>query len=89
MACEVPVISSNAGGIPEININGQTGFLSAVGDVDDMAKNAIYILEDEARLNQFKKNAFAQAKRFDILNILPIYERYYQQVLHLAEPVVI
>jgi N-acetyl-alpha-D-glucosaminyl L-malate synthase BshA len=89
MACEVPVISSNAGGIPEINIQGETGFLSNVGDVDDMARNAIYILEDETRLKQFKKNAFAQAKRFDIVNILPVYEAYYRQVLEVSEPVVI
>lgn len=89
MACEVPIISSDAGGIPEININGETGFLSAVGDVADMAKNAIYILEDESRLNKFKKSAYAQAKRFDIKNILPVYESYYKQVLHVSEPVVI
>jgi N-acetyl-alpha-D-glucosaminyl L-malate synthase BshA len=89
MACEVPVISSNAGGIPEININGETGFLSNVGDVDDMARNAVYILEDEARLKQFKKNAFAQAKRFDIINVLPVYEAYYKQVLEVSEPVII
>ena len=81
MACEVPVISSNAGGIPEININGQTGYLSAVGDIEDMAKNAIYILEDEKRLKQFKKAAFAQAKKFDIQNILPLYESYYERVI--------
>jgi N-acetyl-alpha-D-glucosaminyl L-malate synthase BshA len=89
MACEVPVISSNAGGIPEINVQGETGFLSNVGDVEDMARNAIYILEDETRLAQFKKNAFAQAKRFDITNILPVYEAYYKQVLEVSEPVVI
>ena len=81
MACEVPVISSNAGGIPEININGQTGYLSAVGDIEDMAKNAIYILEDEKRLKQFKKAAFSQAKKFDIQNILPLYETYYERVI--------
>jgi N-acetyl-alpha-D-glucosaminyl L-malate synthase BshA len=81
MACEVPVISSNAGGIPEININGETGYLSAVGDVEDMAKNAIHILENEARLKQFKKNAFAQAKKFDIKNILPKYEAYYERII--------
>ena len=89
MACEVPVISSNAGGLPEININGETGFLSNVGDVADMAKNAIYILSDEERLTKFKRNAYAQAKRFDILNILPIYENYYKQVLETSQPVVI
>lgn len=85
MACEVPVISSNAGGIPEININGQTGFLSNVGDVEDMAKNAIYILEDEARLKQFKKNAFQQAKQFDIKKILPVYVDYYTKVIEAAK----
>jgi N-acetyl-alpha-D-glucosaminyl L-malate synthase BshA len=89
MACEVPVISSNAGGLPEININGETGFLSNVGDVEDMALNATFILSDEARLKEFKKNAFAQARRFDIKNILPIYEAYYRQVLEVSEPVVI
>jgi N-acetyl-alpha-D-glucosaminyl L-malate synthase BshA len=85
MACEVPVISSNAGGIPEINIQGQTGFLSNVGDVEDMAKNAIYILEDEARLKQFKKNAFQQAKQFDIKKILPVYVDYYTKVIEAAK----
>jgi glycosyltransferase involved in cell wall biosynthesis len=49
MACEVPVISSNAGGIPEVNVHGVTGFISEIGDVEDMAKNTIYILEDEER----------------------------------------
>ena len=84
MACEVPVISSNAGGIPEININGETGFMSAVGDVEDMAKNAIFILGDEDRLKLFKKKAFAQAKKFDITSILPIYESYYSKVLNMS-----
>jgi N-acetyl-alpha-D-glucosaminyl L-malate synthase BshA len=81
MACEVPVISSDAGGIPEINIHGKTGFMSTVGDYADMAKNAIYILEDDARLKQFKQNAYAQAKTFDINNVLPMYEEYYQKVI--------
>jgi len=81
MAVEVPVISSNAGGIPEINIHSKTGFMSNVGDYEDMAKNAIYILEDEGRLKQFKKNAYAQAQLFNIENILPQYEAYYQKVI--------
>jgi N-acetyl-alpha-D-glucosaminyl L-malate synthase BshA len=81
MAVEVPVISSNAGGIPEINIHGKTGFMSPVGDYDDMAKNAIYILEDEERLKLFKKEALLQAQRFDISNILPMYEKHYEQIL--------
>ena len=81
MAVEVPVISSNAGGIPEINIQGKTGFMSNVGNFEDMAKNAVYILEDEKRLKEFKKNALAQAKTFDIANILPQYEAYYNKVI--------
>lgn len=80
MACEVPVISSNTGGLPELNIQGVTGFLSNVGDVDDMVKNALYILQDE-NLPTFKANALARAKEFDITNIVPMYERYYEKVL--------
>ncbi len=81
MAVEVAVISSNAGGLPEINIQGKTGFMSNVGDFEDMAKNAVYILEDENRLKEFKKNALAQAKTFDIANILPRYEKFYNEIL--------
>ncbi len=81
MACEVPVISSNTGGIPEININGVTGFMSEVGDIHDMAKNALFILQDEETLKHFKANALVQAKKFDIHHILPQYERYYELVL--------
>jgi N-acetyl-alpha-D-glucosaminyl L-malate synthase BshA len=80
MACEVPVISSNAGGIPEVNINGETGFTSEIGNVEEMAKNAIYILEDKERHAMFRKKALAQAKKFDIQNIVPIYEDYYKEV---------
>jgi len=81
MACKVPVISSNAGGLPELNIDGVTGYLRNVGDVDGMAEKAIYILEDEARLAQFKDNALARAKEFDLTNILPIYENFYVEVI--------
>ncbi len=84
MACEVPVISSNTGGLPEINIHGKTGFMSNVGDIEDMSKNAIYILEDEDRLNQFKANALAQAKEFEIHKILPKYEEYYMRFVKKA-----
>jgi N-acetyl-alpha-D-glucosaminyl L-malate synthase BshA len=80
MAVEVPVISSNAGGIPEINVQGKTGFMSNVGDYEDMGRNAIFILESEERLKEFKKNAYAQAKKFDIHNILPLYESYYDKI---------
>jgi len=81
MACKVPVISSNAGGLPELNVDGVTGFLKDVGDVDGMAEKAIYILEDEARLKTFKENALARAKEFDLSIILPVYESYYVEVI--------
>jgi len=81
MACEVPVVSSNGGGLPEVNIHGVTGFLSEVGDVDEMAQYAIQLLSDDAMLQQFRINALAQAKRFDLDNILPDYEDFYQEVL--------
>lgn len=81
MASKVPVISSNSGGLPEVNKNGFSGYLSNVGDVDDMAKNAINILKDDAVLAKFKENAYEQAKKFDIKNILPLYEKLYQSVL--------
>ncbi len=84
MACEVPVVSSNAGGLPEVNIHGETGLLSEVGDVEQMAKNALAILENEEVLQRFRANALAQAKRFDIKNILPQYEAYYEEVLRTA-----
>jgi N-acetyl-alpha-D-glucosaminyl L-malate synthase BshA len=83
MACEVPVISSNTGGIPELNIQGVTGFLSNIGDVDEMSKNALYIL-DKAHLPKFKENALKRAKEFDISRILPLYEAYYQKVMDKA-----
>jgi glycosyltransferase involved in cell wall biosynthesis len=81
MACEVPVISTNAGGLTEVNIHGETGFVSEVGDVDDMAKNATMLLENPEMLEAFRKSALKQAKRFDISNVLPAYESYYEEVL--------
>lgn len=81
MACKVPVVSTNTGGLPELNLEGETGFLRNVGDVDGMADRAIYILQDDARLNTFKENALARAKQFDLALILPQYERYYQQII--------
>ncbi|MFD0794823.1 N-acetyl-alpha-D-glucosaminyl L-malate synthase BshA [Mucilaginibacter litoreus] len=81
MACKVPVISSNAGGLPELNIEGVTGFLLDVGDVDGMAEKAVYILEDEQRLEQFKENALERAKEFELSKIMPIYESYYKEVI--------
>jgi N-acetyl-alpha-D-glucosaminyl L-malate synthase BshA len=80
MACEVPVISSNVGGLPEVNIHGITGFVNEVGDIDGMARNAIRILSDENVLNKFRQNAYKQARSFDIEKILPQYENYYIEV---------
>jgi N-acetyl-alpha-D-glucosaminyl L-malate synthase BshA len=80
LACEVPLITTNVGGIPELNVQGQTGFMSNIGDVDDMVKNALYILQDE-NLPRFKANALARAKEFDLQVILPMYEAYYEQIL--------
>jgi N-acetyl-alpha-D-glucosaminyl L-malate synthase BshA len=81
MACEVPVVSSNAGGIPELNIDGVTGYLCNVGDVDTMAEKAISILSNDAVLKQFKSNAKKRALEFHINNIVPQYENVYNQVL--------
>ena len=81
MACKVPVITSNAGGLPELNVDGVTGYLDAVGDVNAMAHHAIAILEDDDRLASFKENAYNRAKEFDLKLILPIYEAYYQEVI--------
>jgi N-acetyl-alpha-D-glucosaminyl L-malate synthase BshA len=83
MACEVPVISSNTGGVPELNIHGVTGFLSNIGDIEDMTRNALFIL-DKKNLPKFKENALKRAKEFDITRILPIYEDYYQLVMDKA-----
>ena len=81
MACQVPVITTNTGGSPELNLQGKTGFMSNVGDVDDMAKNAIYILEDPERLKQFKSQALQHARTYDIRNIMPKYEQLYERVI--------
>jgi len=84
MACRVPVISSNAGGIPEINIHGQTGFLTDVGDVEAMASFSLELLSDDEKLEHFKENALAQAQKFHINNIIPAYEALYESVLEKA-----
>jgi N-acetyl-alpha-D-glucosaminyl L-malate synthase BshA len=81
MACEVPVISSNAGGLPEVNIHGVTGFLADIGDFESMADSALLLLENEEMLKTFSRNAYEQAKKFDISYVLPQYESYYEKVL--------
>jgi N-acetyl-alpha-D-glucosaminyl L-malate synthase BshA len=78
MAAKTAVVSTNTGGLPEVNIHGETGFLSNLGDVEDMAKNAISILKDDAVLERFKKNAKEHTKKFSLQNILPVYEDIYK-----------
>ena len=84
MAADTPVISTNTGGLPEVNIHGKTGFLSNVGDVKDMANNALNILESDENLAMFKRNAKEHTKQFSLNNILPIYEEIYNSVLEKA-----
>ncbi|NNC94426.1 MAG: N-acetyl-alpha-D-glucosaminyl L-malate synthase BshA [Chitinophagales bacterium] len=81
MAVQVPVISSNTGGIPEINIDGNTGFTSNVGDVEEMSKNAIALLSDEELLTKFRENAFKQSQNFNLDKVLPLYEDYYSKIV--------
>ena len=80
MACEVPILSSDAGGIPELNLNGKTGFVCEVGNIEEMTGKAKLILKDE-NLPGFKSRALARAKEFDITEILPLYEKYYQKTI--------
>lgn len=79
MAAKVPVISTNAGGLPEINIHGQTGFMTEIGDTQLMSKYAVELLSNEAMLEQIKQQAYEQALRFDISNIVPVYEKLYSR----------
>jgi N-acetyl-alpha-D-glucosaminyl L-malate synthase BshA len=80
MACEVPVVSSNAGGLPELNLDGVSGYVCPIGDVEMMAERSLHILADE-NLAGFKKRALERAVQFDIKNILPMYENYYLEVI--------
>ena len=80
MSAKTPVISSNTGGLAEVNIHGETGFLSNVGDISEMAKNAIFILQDDSRLKKFKNSAYDRAQLFSLDNILPLYEEMYRKV---------
>ena len=84
MACQLPVISSNAGGLPELNIHGVTGYTTDVGNVGQMAEYAIELLSNEEKYKQFRANALARAAEFDIDKILPQYESYYREVIDKA-----
>jgi N-acetyl-alpha-D-glucosaminyl L-malate synthase BshA len=81
MACGVPVISTNTGGLPEINVPGKTGYLSNVGDIDSMAEGAIKILENDEVLDRFKRNALEHTRNFERDKIVPVYEDLYQNVI--------
>ncbi len=81
MAVGVPVISSNTGGLPEVNIQGKSGFLSDVGNVDEMSENAIKILENTEILNSFKKMAKEAANLYDTERIVPLYEDLYREAI--------
>lgn len=85
MACGVPVISSNAGGLGEVNMEGVSGFLSDVGDVDEMAENALKILASDEILNKFKKQAVEAAMIFDTKKIVPLYEKLYEDAIQLKK----
>lgn len=87
MSCSVPVISSNTGGVPEVNVHGVSGYLSDVGDVADMVKNALRILKDKETLDQFKAGALEVSHKFGIEAIVPLYENLYFKALNGEETV--
>lgn len=87
MAAGVPVVSTNAGGLPEVIVEGVTGYMGSVGDVDSMSQKAISILQDDATLETFRKGASAHARQFDIHNIVPLYEELYERFLAHPKPI--
>jgi N-acetyl-alpha-D-glucosaminyl L-malate synthase BshA len=85
MACEVPVISSDAGGLPELNINGETGYALPVGDIDGMTEKALHILASPERLQEFKSRALQRAKELEVGKVVPLYEALYREVLEKSQ----
>ena len=81
MAAGIPVVSSNIGGLAHLNINGVTGYTSAVGDLAKMSNDAISLLSDKRKYNEFAQNALSVAKKYDICEILPLYEAVYREAL--------
>lgn len=84
MAAGVPVLSSNAGGIPEINIHGETGYMANIGDIEELSRFGIDLLKDDEKLNGFKQRAKEQAMKFDIHHIVPLYEELYKRFVHVS-----
>ena len=83
MALKVPVISTNIGGLSGLNINGNSGYTSDIGDIDSMASNAIKILSDKSLKKKYRFQAFENAKKYDIKKIIPLYESVYQEALNI------
>ena len=81
MSCGVPVISSSVGGLPELNLHGETGYIAEIGDVERMAKYAVELLTNEKRYEQLSANARKRAEYFSEENIVPMYEKFYDKVL--------
>ena len=84
MALKVPVVSTNTGGLPELNINGNSGYTSDIGDIDSMASNAIKILSDKSLKKKYRSQAFENAKKYDIKKIIPLYEKVYDEALNVS-----
>jgi L-malate glycosyltransferase len=82
MSCEVPVISTSVGGLPELNIHNETGYIAEIGDIDRMAKYAIELLTNEKKYSVFSKNARERALEFEDSKIVPVYEAFYEKVLN-------
>jgi glycosyltransferase involved in cell wall biosynthesis len=81
MACEVPVISSSVGGLPELQVHGQTGFIAEIGDIDRMARYAIDLLSNPVKHKMFAEAARRRAEEFESTKIIPQYEEYYEKIL--------
>ena len=86
MACEVPIISSDVGGLPEVNISGVTGYTCGLGDIEAMSEGALKILQDPVLHNEMKQNALKRAQEFSIDNVLPVYEEYYLHLIKKLKP---
>ena len=81
MAMRIPIITTNTGGLPEVNRHGVSGMMSNVGDWEDMAKNAVFVLQDSKRLEKFKAKAYDRAKSFDLKSVLPMYIEVYKEAV--------